>query len=151
MCSHAAPTDLPRRSPSPSSYVEPSVKSLEPSEGVCSATMSGFMTKPPAAITTDVARTSPGLLEAPPRDPTTAPDASVTRLVAPVSKRTSAPVSAIRSASRSSTSRRPPCRPAAAPCGRAAPAWPGRENGQTFSLPVNINPSVPGWITAFSG
>ena len=24
-------------------------------------------------------------------------------------------------------------------------------NGQTFSLPVNISPSVPGWITAFSG
>ena len=24
-------------------------------------------------------------------------------------------------------------------------------NGHTFSLPVNISPCVPGWITAFSG
>ena len=113
--------------------------------------MSGFITKPPAAITTEVARTTPVSSKRRHATPTTAPDASVTRLVAPVSKRTSASVSAIRSASRSSTSPPPPVSPGRGtlwPRG-AGVAW--SRNGQTFSLPVNISPSVPGWMTAFSG
>ncbi len=72
MCLSSAPTDAPSRMPSPSSYVEPSVNSFEPSAGVCSATMSGFITKPPAASTTAPARHHAGLVEAtarPPRPP----------------------------------------------------------------------------------
>ncbi len=59
MCLSSAPTRRPSRMPSPSSYVDPSVNSFDPSAGVCSATMSAFITKPPAAITTARARTRP--------------------------------------------------------------------------------------------
>ena len=47
--------------------------------------MSGFITKPPAASTTAPARTTPALSNDFHSTPTTAPDASVTRWVAPVS------------------------------------------------------------------
>src|SRR5450756_191566 len=59
MCLRPAPTDIPSRMPSPSSYVEPSVMSLALSAGVYAATISGFITKPPAAITVAPARTTP--------------------------------------------------------------------------------------------
>ena len=85
MCLSSAPTDSPRRMPSPSSYVDPRVNSFEPSAGVCSATMSAFITKPPAASTTEPARTSPVSWNRRQASPTTAPDSSATRLVAPVS------------------------------------------------------------------
>ena len=62
--------------PSPSSYVEPSVNSLEPSAGVCAATMSGFMTNPPAASTTAPARTKPVSSKERQATPVTTPDSS---------------------------------------------------------------------------
>ena len=75
---------------------------------------------------------------------------ATTRLVAPVSYRTSTSVSAIRSASASSTILAPPVSPGLGTlCPRGAGLAMSR-NGCTFSLPVNISPWVPGWITAFS-
>ena len=71
--------------PSPSSYVEPSVKSFEPSAGVYAATMSGFITKPPAATITDRAAITPCSSKLRHPTPTTAPSSDVTRLVTPVS------------------------------------------------------------------
>ena len=109
MCLRSAPTDIPSRMPSPSSYVEPSVMSFAPSAGVYSAgvyaaTISGFITKPPAAITVAPARTTPVSSKERQASPTTAPDSSVTRLAAPVSYLTSTPASSTRSRSRSMTS-----------------------------------------------
>ena len=125
MCLRSAPTDIPSRMPSPSSYVEPSVMSFALSAGVYSATISGFITKPPAAITVAPARTTPVSPKERQASPTTAPDASVTRLAAPVSYLTSTPASSTRSRSRSITSFAPMVSPAPGPCARAAPASPG--------------------------
>ena len=75
MCLSSPPTDAPSRMPSPSSYVEPRVNSLEPRAGVCAATMSGFITKPPAASTTAAARTTPVWSNDFQATPTTSPDA----------------------------------------------------------------------------
>ena len=85
MCLSSAPTEAPSRMPSPSSYVDPSVNSFDPSAGVCSATMSGFITKPPAATITDDAAITPVRSKERQATPTTAPVSSVTRWVAPVS------------------------------------------------------------------
>jgi hypothetical protein len=111
MCLRPAPADIPSRMPSPSSYVEPSVMSFPPSAGVCSATIAGFITNPPAAITVAPARTTPVSPNERHASPMTAPVSSVTRLVAPVSYLTSAPASSTRSRSRSITSFAPPVSP----------------------------------------
>ena len=154
MCLTSAPADIPSRMPSPSSYVEPSAMSFGArpvNAGVYRATISGFITKPPAAITVAPARTTPVSPNERQASPTTAPDSPVTRAVAPVSYRTSAPASATRSRSRSITSVAPPVSPGTGTlCPRGAGLASSR-NGHTFSLPVNISPSVPGWITALPG
>ena len=113
--------------------------------------MSAFITKPPVASTVAAARTTPVSPKERQARPRTAPDSLVTRLVAPVSYLTSTPASRTRSRSRSITSRAPPVSPGTGTlCPRGAgAAW--SRNGHTFSLPVNISPSVPGWITAFPG
>ena len=55
-----------------------------PSAGVCSATISAFIAKPPAAMTTDFALTAPVSVKCFQLTPTTAPSSTM-RLVAPVS------------------------------------------------------------------
>jgi hypothetical protein len=127
------------------------VKSLAPSAGVYLATISGFITKPPAAMTVVAARTTPVSSKERQASPTTAPDSAMTRPDAPVSYLTSTPASAIRSRSRSITSLVPPVSPGTGTlCPRGA-GFAMSQNGQTFSLPVNMRPSVPGWMTAFPG
>ena len=81
------------------------------SAGVYSATISGFIAKPPAAITVAADRITPVSPKERQASPTTAPDPSVTRLAAPVSYLTSTPASPIRSRSRSITSFAPPVSP----------------------------------------
>jgi hypothetical protein len=108
MCLRSAPADIPSRMPSPSSYVEPRVMSFAPSSGVYSAGVySGFITKPPAAITVAPARTTPVSPKERQASPTTAPVSSITRLVAPVSYLTATPASSTRARSRSITSLAP--------------------------------------------
>ena len=75
----------------------------------------------------------------------------VTRLAAPAWYLTSTPASSTRSRSRSITSLAPPVSPGTGTlCPRGAGLACSR-NGHTFSFPVNISPSVPGWITALPG
>ena len=61
------------------------MNSFPPRDGVCSATMSAFMTKPPAATTTDPARTTPVSWKHRHAAPTTSPADEATRFVTPVS------------------------------------------------------------------
>ena len=100
--------------------------------GVYSATMSAFITKPPAAITTDAGADQPGLVEPPPghaRRPRRrlGPTTQVGRagLVADLDAGLLDP----RRAAGPSPSWRPRCRRAPAPCGRAAPASAWSRNG----------------------
>src|SRR6185437_15173602 len=137
---------------SPSSYVEPSAMSFGlANAGVYDATIAGFITNPPAAITVAPALTTPVSPNDVQPSPTTAPDSPVTRALAPVSYRTSTLASATRSRSRFITSDAPPVSPGTGTLWPRGAGLACSRNGHTFSLPVNISPSVPGWITALPG
>ncbi len=114
--------------------------------------MSLFITNPPAASTTAAALIVPVSAKCRQRTPTTpSAEPPTTKLVAPVSYRICTPSSAARLSSRSITIFAPWVSPGT---GTLCPRGAGLAmslNGQTFSLPVYINPWVPGWITAFSG
>ena len=69
MCLATPPTESPNRMPRPSSYVLPSTNGFSASFGVYSATISGFITNPPAAITTDLVLIAPGVVEVLPATP----------------------------------------------------------------------------------
>ena len=136
--------------PSPSSYVEPSVNGLAARDGVNSATISGFITKPPAAITVLFALMKPVSSKRFQATPTTR-SPSTTSCMAPVSRRISTPSSAALLCSRPVTSEAPWVSPGTGTLWPRGAGFAISKCGQHFSLPVNIRPSVPGWMTAFSG
>ena len=102
-------------------------------------------------MTTAPARTAPVSSKRFQATPVTAPSSSTTRLVAPVSNQTSTPASSTRSLSRSITILVPSVSPGTGTLWPRGAGGMSSRNGHTFSLPVYISPSVPGWMTALPG
>ena len=129
----------------------PRTNGFSPSFGVYLATISGFITNPPAAMMTDFALIAPVSEKCFHVTPVTAPESSTMSSVAPVSYRICTPRLAARLSSRSITMLAPPVSPGTGTLWPRGAGTACSRKGHTFSLPVNIKPSVFGWITALPG